>query len=97
MAEKMIGAGLKDISKPASRTFGTEKLVVNRLSVPESGVVRYRGDDVARLDPLVLRRRIGMVFQRPTAFPGTVRDNLAEAAPDRDGRYEIAMKHAAHG
>ncbi|MDR3473864.1 MAG: ABC transporter ATP-binding protein [Devosia sp.] len=37
MAEKMIGAGLKDISKPASRTFGEERLVVNRLSVPGVG------------------------------------------------------------
>jgi ABC-type uncharacterized transport system ATPase subunit len=37
MAEKMIGAGLKDITKPASRTFGEEKLVVNRLSVPAVG------------------------------------------------------------
>src|SRR6185312_10145919 len=37
MAEKMIGAGLKDISKPASRRFGEEKLVVNRLTVPAAG------------------------------------------------------------
>src|SRR6185312_10918158 len=37
MAEKMIGAGLKDISKPASRRFGEEKLVVNRLSIPAAG------------------------------------------------------------
>ena len=34
MAEKMIGAGLKDISKPEGRTFGRERLVVNRLSMP---------------------------------------------------------------
>jgi ABC-type uncharacterized transport system ATPase subunit len=37
MAEKMIGAGLKDITKPARRVFGEEKLVVNRLSVPGVG------------------------------------------------------------
>ena len=37
MAEKMIGAGLKDISKPESRQFGDEKLVVNRLSMPGAG------------------------------------------------------------
>jgi len=37
MAEKMIGAGLKDITKPASRVFGSEKLVVNRLSMPGDG------------------------------------------------------------
>jgi putative ABC transport system ATP-binding protein len=43
--------------------------------------VRYRGDDVAGLDPLELRRRVGMVFQRPTPFPGTVLDNLRVAEP----------------
>ncbi|HVX82897.1 MAG TPA: ABC transporter ATP-binding protein [Devosiaceae bacterium] len=37
MAEKMIGAGLKEIQKPASRSFGEEKLVVNRLSIPAAG------------------------------------------------------------
>lgn len=56
----------------------------NRLEVPSHGVVRFRGDDVASLDPLDLRRRVGMVFQRPTLFPGTVRDNLLVAAPDGD-------------
>ena len=30
----------------------------------------------------MLRRRVGMVFQRPTAFPGSVADNLAVAHPD---------------
>jgi ABC-type uncharacterized transport system ATPase subunit len=33
----MIGAGLKDITKPAGRAFGEEKLVVNRLSVAGTG------------------------------------------------------------
>jgi len=37
MAEKMIGAGLKEIKKPAGRTLGKEKLVVNRLSLPGAG------------------------------------------------------------
>ena len=56
----------------------------NRLEVPTSGVVRFRGDDVLTLDPLTHRRRVGMVFQRPTPFPGTVRDNLLVACPDAD-------------
>jgi len=34
MAEKMIGAGLKDIIKPKGRALGQEKLIVNKLSVP---------------------------------------------------------------
>jgi len=37
MAEKMIGAGLKDIQKPAGRAFGGEKLVVKGLSMPGEG------------------------------------------------------------
>jgi putative ABC transport system ATP-binding protein len=53
----------------------------NRLEAPAAGTVRFRGRDVAALDPLALRRRVGMVFQRPTPFPGTVRDNLRVAAP----------------
>jgi len=43
--------------------------------------VRFRGDDLASLDPLHLRRRVGMVFQRPTPFAGTVRENLQVAEP----------------
>lgn len=37
MAEKMIGAGLKDVNKAESRSFGDEKLVVNALNVPAAG------------------------------------------------------------
>jgi putative ABC transport system ATP-binding protein len=51
----------------------------NRLVAPSGGVVRFRSDDVASIDPLRLRRRVGMVFQRPTPFPGTGRDNLLVA------------------
>jgi putative ABC transport system ATP-binding protein len=63
----------------------------NRLEVATSGVVRFHGDDVLSLDPLAHRRRVGMVFQRPTPFPGTVRDNLLVARPDAD---EAALAHA---
>jgi putative ABC transport system ATP-binding protein len=54
----------------------------NRLEVPTTGRVCFRGTDISETDPLVLRRRVGMVFQRPTLFPGTVRQNLLEALPD---------------
>jgi putative ABC transport system ATP-binding protein len=53
----------------------------NRLDVPAAGLVRFRGDDIAGLDPLRHRRRVGMVFQRPVAFGGTVLDNLRVARP----------------
>jgi len=51
----------------------------NRLEVPSAGTVRFHDRDAAELDPRDLRRRVGMVFQRPVVFAGTVRDNLLVA------------------
>jgi len=47
MAEKMIGAGLKDIVKPKGREFGKEKLVVNRLSMAPEGQFGMALDNVS--------------------------------------------------
>jgi putative ABC transport system ATP-binding protein len=66
---------------PSGSGKSTLLRLCNRLEVPEAGVVRFRGDDLASLDPLHLRRRVGMVFQRPTPFAGTVRENLEVAEP----------------
>jgi simple sugar transport system ATP-binding protein len=46
MAEKMIGAGLKDIQKPAGRTFGRERFIVDRLSIPGEGHFGVALEDV---------------------------------------------------
>ena len=53
----------------------------NRLSVPTAGQVLFRGVPILELDPLDLRRRVGMVFQKPVLFGGTVADNLRAADP----------------
>ena len=54
----------------------------NRLEVPTAGEVRFRARPLSEIDPLALRRTVGMVFQRPTLFAGTVRDNLRVAEPE---------------
>ncbi len=52
--------------------------LVNRLSVPSEGLVRFEGEDVAAADPIRLRRRIGYVFQGVGLFPHmTVAENVA--------------------
>ncbi len=58
----------------------------------------HRGCELADLDPLRLRRQVGMVFQTPALFGGTVDDNLAVAAADssRDERLQ-ALASAAVG
>ncbi len=65
--------------------------LANRLEVPSAGTVRFRGSDVATVDPLLLRRRVGMVFQRPTPFPGTVRANLLVADPEASEGAMVAL------
>jgi osmoprotectant transport system ATP-binding protein len=52
--------------------------LINRLSEPDSGTVRIGGEDVRTLDPIVLRRRTGYVFQGIGLFPHlTVAENIA--------------------
>lgn len=82
---RIRSVGLTAIVGPSGSGKSTLLRLCNRLEVPSSGRVRYRGDDVAGLDPLALRRRVGMVFQRPTLFPGTVGDNLDVAVPGISG------------
>lgn len=64
----------------------------NRLEVPSGGRVLFRCSDVAGMDPLGLRRRVGMVFQRPTLFPGTLRANFRVASPDGEAAYGPALE-----
>jgi putative ABC transport system ATP-binding protein len=75
-------AGITVVSGPSGAGKTTLLRLCNRLEIPDAGVVSYRGRPLDELDPLVLRRRVGMVFQRPTPFPGSVADNLAVARPE---------------
>jgi len=74
--------GVTVVVGPSGSGKSTLLRLCNRLEAPTSGTVRFHGEDVAGLEPLRLRRRVGMVFQRPTPFAGTVRDNLRIARPD---------------
>jgi putative ABC transport system ATP-binding protein len=63
--------------------------LLNRLDEPSSGVVYVDGLDYRQLLPRELRRRVGMVTQRPFLFPGDVASNLrfgpaqrGESVPD---------------
>ncbi len=66
---------------PSGSGKSTLLRLCNRLEVASTGTVRFRGDDVRELEARALRRRVGMVFQKPTPFGGTVRDNLRVADP----------------
>lgn len=88
--------GVTCLVGPSGSGKSTMLRLCNRLEVPTSGVVRFRGEDIDRLDPLAHRRQVGMVFQRPTPFPGTVRDNLLVALPGApDDVLAAALERAA--
>ena len=40
------------------------------------GQILLDGQDVLKMDPMLLRRRVGMVFQKPNPFPKSVRENV---------------------
>jgi phosphate transport system ATP-binding protein len=67
------------------------------------GTILYHGVDLydARVDPVEVRRRIGMVFQKPNPFPKSIYDNVAFGPKiagfkgDMDGLVEESLGKAA--
>jgi osmoprotectant transport system ATP-binding protein len=52
--------------------------MINRLTEPTSGRILFEGHDIRESDPVMLRRRMGFVFQEVGLFPHmTVRENAA--------------------
>ena len=71
--------GITVVSGPSGSGKSTLLRMCNRLVVPTTGRVLLRGRPLDELDPVALRRQVGMVFQRPTVFDGTCLDNLRAA------------------
>ncbi len=72
-------------------------------SFKTEGRILYRDVDLQakNIDAVGVRRRIGMVFQRPNPFPKSIYDNVAYGPrvlglkEDLDGRVEQALRRAA--
>ncbi len=80
----------------------------NRLNdlIPSArvtGQVLYHEDDLysPTVDPVEVRKLIGMVFQKPNPFPKSIYDNVAfgprvlRRKDELDGRVEMALRRAA--
>ena len=66
---------------PSGCGKSTTLRMVNRLIEPTTGTITLDGEDVTRVDPVLLRRRIGYVIQQVGLFPHqTVRTNVATVA-----------------
>jgi ABC-type methionine transport system ATPase subunit len=61
---------------PSGAGKSTLLRTINRLLEPTAGNIFLDGAPIEEIDPLELRRRIGMVFQLPALFGDTVEDTV---------------------
>lgn len=76
--------GITVLAGPSGAGKSSLLRLLNRLSDPVAGTVAWNGRLLSDWHPAELRRRVGMVFQRPPVFRGTVFDNLRVADPALD-------------
>jgi putative ABC transport system ATP-binding protein len=75
-----IDPGATALLGPSGAGKSTLLRLLNRLADPDQGSVRFRGEDVAAIDVLALRRRACLVPQLPAPLPGTVESNVRHGA-----------------
>ncbi|ADL69319.1 ABC transporter ATP-binding protein [Thermoanaerobacterium thermosaccharolyticum] len=66
--------------------------LINRLIDPTEGKILIDGKDIKDYDIIELRRKIGMVFQQPYLFDGTVEDNI-KYGPMLKGKKGIDVEY----
>ncbi len=101
------GGGITALVGPSGSGKSSLLHAVNHLhdldpNAVVTGRIRVGGDDTRDLDSYTLRRRVGLIFQRPTTFPLSIRENLcfplrAHGVPKAllAGQMEAALRRAA--
>lgn len=67
-----------------------------RLYEPEQGAIRIDDQDIAEVTQLSLRRNIAVVFQDPSLFSGTIRENIGYALPNATQKQVESAAKAAN-
>jgi phosphate transport system ATP-binding protein len=79
---------------------------INRLSeltnnCRVAGRIFVDGEDVLQMDEVLLRRKVGMVFQKPNPFPKSIKENVlygikaAKKKVDHDAVLKFSLEKAA--
>jgi subfamily B ATP-binding cassette protein HlyB/CyaB len=69
--------------------------LMQRLYLPVEGTMMIDGVDIRHMDPLFLRYRTGIVLQECFLFSGTIKENIAMAAPDANMERIIQVARIA--
>ncbi len=64
------------VTGPSGAGKSTLLRALNRLIEPTSGEVFLDGESTGSMDPLELRRRVGMIFQLPALFGASVEEEI---------------------
>jgi ATP-binding cassette subfamily B protein len=67
-----------------------------RLYEPQSGKILIDGHDISEVTQESLRGQIGIVFQEPALFSGTIRENISYARPKASEKEIMAAAKAAN-
>lgn len=70
------GGRITAVAGPSGAGKSTLLRAINRLIEPTEGEIYLDGTPTGAMDPLRLRRRVGMVFQLPALFAETVEDDI---------------------
>jgi len=73
---EVFHGGILAVTGPSGAGKTSLLRLINRLDEPSSGTVWLHDTGYRSLPPRELRRRVGMIMQRPFLFPGAVADNL---------------------
>src|ERR671915_1315063 len=76
----MPGGLITAVVGPSGAGKSTLLRAINRLIEPTTGEVYLDGEPTSTMDPLELRRRVGMVFQLPALFGATVEEAVLYGA-----------------
>ena len=68
---------------PQSSGKSTISKLVQRLYIPQNGKISVDGMDLSVMNPLLLRRKIGVVLQENFMFNGSVAENISIHCPNK--------------
>lgn len=67
-----------------------------RLYEPQTGTITIDGEDIQNVTQESLRNNIGVVFQDPALFSGTIKENIGYANPNAADEQIVAAAKAAN-
>jgi putative ABC transport system ATP-binding protein len=85
------GGCVQMIVGPSGSGKTTLLRLLNKLETPDRGKIFYNQVDLASVSSRQLRKEIGMVFQTPALFRGTVIDNIVFGPRLFDDHVSVAM------